>query len=527
MLQFKEWFLVESTISQLLKSNPDQINIGKISTDVEDVLDKMGWAARIPKERLAPLVKLFTFWIVTMQAGQKKDNHTQPWTPNLTYNIVSRSFVHANADFLAMVLVDQPNVARSKFNNPQYMLTDLNKDTADWHTRLAAKKRASADPGRKVEIANMPAGYYWVSLDRASCDQEGEAMGHCGNSGYTEGDNVWSMRDPKGVPHLTFIVNDQILGESKGFSNNKPEAKYHPHIIALLLGKENGVDIIQYVKGGGYKPEANFHIDDLSKDQKQQLLTLKPQLDDYFEFMKQKAGGDEAKWKELIDDAVNFKFTRIDVNQQQAIIKEFQDMNDLITWLKEETQSKLEEIPDFEDMPNWDFNTNIRDGLETFKHSADKEAEELMNQIIVALEAGSEDEEDEEDHDIEWAAEQNDEVHTALIIAAEDGMRTGAESDAYDHVLKYLKDQEDYEEHGFFIRATYGGGYMIVIGLKDLEKLYKSNDDWHGGYHSFTDFIIYKYDAPYNGYSGFDDHSYNERLVELLNDALANIKGDK
>ena len=36
-------------------------------------------------------------------------------------------------------------------------------------------------------------------------------------------------------PHLTFIVNDGYLGESKGFANQKPASRYHPYIARLLL----------------------------------------------------------------------------------------------------------------------------------------------------------------------------------------------------------------------------------------------------------------------------------------------------
>lgn len=548
MLQFREWLFVENTVSQLLKTNPDKQAVVSAQTQVRNTLKRLAWARQIPDPQLDPAVKLFTFWIMQMQATSKASTaqpgatikHEEMWTPDMIDNWVIRTFTRDTSDFLAALLTEQPNVARSKFNNPQYNLAMLKADSEAWHEKIAQQKRKAADPGRRVDLPGMPAGYYWVSLDRPSCDKEAEAMGHCGNAGYKEGDIVWSMRDPKGIPHLTFIVNNKILGESKGFANNKPEAKYHPHIIAFLLGEDNGSPIVEYVRGGGYKPEANFHIEDLEKGLREQLLAKKPQLNDYFMYLKSVAGGDEKKWKGLIDDTFNFEFNRVDVNKGEVVVKEFGDISQMIEWLKENTESKLDEVPDLDDMTtHWEFNVSQRDALEYFKNDADKEAEELMKQIIAALEAQqdkpakSEDDDDEdedyddEDHDAEWACDQSDEVDNALRWSAEDGLRSGAEGEAYKSVTNFFKREQDHDKNGFVTDATYGGGWHITISLKDLEALYKSKDDpddWHNGYDDLPNHINYRYSAPYNGYSDFDESAYNERLKEMLKEALDGLK---
>lgn len=541
ILQFREWLFVENTVSQFLKSNPEQVIVTQATTIVKNTLKSLAWARSIPDDKLAPVVKLFAYWIIQMQAASKKQTqepgstitHENMWTGDMIRNIVMRNFVAETSDFLAMILVDQANIARSKFNNPQYTLPMLKKDSEDWHAKLAAQTRQSADPGRRVDLPGMPAGYYWVSLDRGSCDKEAEAMGHCGNAGFKEGDNVWSMRDPKGVPHLTFIVNKKILGESKGYANNKPEAKYHPHIIALLLGQENGEDIIQYIRGGGYKPEANFELSDLDRATRDELLKKKPQLDDFFMYLREQAGGDEKKWKAAMDDTFNFEFARIDVNAQEVVVKEFGDISQMIEWLKENTESKLDEVPDFDEMGDFDFHVSHRDALGHFKNNADKEAEALMDEIIKALEAkeGDKDDDDEdyddEDHDVAWACEQDDDVSNAIDWSCGDGWRSGSEGAAFKHVAEFFKREQDHDGNGFWTDATYGGGWNIRIGLKDLEKLYKSKDDptdWNNSYQDIPNHINFRYSPPYNGHSDFDEDAYNERLKEMLEDALKNLK---
>lgn len=120
--------------------------------------------------------------------------------------------------------------------------------------------------------------YKWFDLGKSQCDAEGTAMGHCGNEATpTAGDTIYSLRRviSKGDqvyhrPSLTFIVNDGVLGEMKGRANTTPKAEYHPYIMELLKSK-----YIKSVFGGGYQPENNFSIDDLTDDQRQELIDVK------------------------------------------------------------------------------------------------------------------------------------------------------------------------------------------------------------------------------------------------------------
>lgn len=120
--------------------------------------------------------------------------------------------------------------------------------------------------------------YKWYLLDRESCSAEGNAMGHCGNAGSPKsGDQILSLRrviKHNGIayfrPSLTFIINNGILGEMKGRANNKPNSKYHPYIMGLLK-----LPFIKGIRGGGYKPEANFDVSDLTDEQRAELSELK------------------------------------------------------------------------------------------------------------------------------------------------------------------------------------------------------------------------------------------------------------
>jgi hypothetical protein len=525
---FREWFLIENTVSQLIKANP---LAPQIMQWVTSEISTVRWTRNTTENDTLPIKKLLVYWIgkeIKSKATDKQaytNSQLQNYARDLTYR-----FTRDSADYLVYLMKDQPNLMRSKFNNSQYLPTDLVKDSEAWHEKLTQQERLGADPGRKVEIAGMPAGYYWVCLDKESCDKEGSAMGHCGNAGAKHGDMVWSMRDPKGVPHLTFIVNEKQLGESKGYGNNKPEAKYHPHIAAILLGTDNGNSIIDYIKGGGYKPEANFHFDDFDEATQKRVLAAKPYIQSYFDYLKHTAGNDPEKFKEKIGEALGFKFDSVDMAKQNVILKKFDDIDKMTQFLQNETGSDVKELPDFDNMHDWDHDVDTEDAIRTFENEADSKNQALMDEIIkllggdVEIKTDDDDEDYEEDHDVSWAANENDSVNSALLHSASDGYRIGAESDAYKSVQSFMSNEKDENGHGFYLEMPDKHHYTIEISMKDLEALYKAND-WE--YENFADEIVFKYEAPYNGFSGFDDEGYNERLGEMLADAKDEIASEK
>ena len=141
----------------------------------------------------------------------------------------------------------------------------------------------SPQPGDKP-IIKFGDGWAWWMLDRGYCKEEAEAMGHCGNVNgqYHPSERILSLRRPvesKGremwEPHLTFIldIENSSLEEMKGRGNERPTAKYHPYIVALLES-----DLVKRVWGGGYLPSHNFSLSDLPPEVQDKLVKKKPAL---------------------------------------------------------------------------------------------------------------------------------------------------------------------------------------------------------------------------------------------------------
>lgn len=199
-------------------------------------------------------------------------------------------FLNSVVDYL-LASTDQngnlnPQLA-SKFNNPGFTSANLKNLSDQYHEDLKNKQKSK--PGRVGKtILSFSDGYSWVDLERGYCEMEKESMGHCGNVGMSQGDTILSLRDRKNVPHLTFILNNGILGEMKGRGNDKPSVKYHPYITELLK-----LPSIKRVKGGGYKPENNFKLSDLTEEERNELIQLKPKFEN--DYLMEKLTGPNKK----------------------------------------------------------------------------------------------------------------------------------------------------------------------------------------------------------------------------------------
>ena len=159
------------------------------------------------------------------------------------------------------------------FRNPNLTLEELDRQNDTWHNELSQKTGMGSRGDIGKPIIKFPDGWQWVNLDKGYCAIEGQAMGHCGNASPRDGDNILSLRDRRNVPYLTFIVNKKSLGEMKGRSNNKPEIRFHPYIMTLLKSP-----YVEKIHGGGYAPQNNFKIGDLSVKDYTELHQKKPDL---------------------------------------------------------------------------------------------------------------------------------------------------------------------------------------------------------------------------------------------------------
>lgn len=268
----KEFSLDENTVSQFVKSNQEAQNILKtyqLPPDMDNLDD-------VEKNILRK-------WIIFQLVST---NETPNWFPHKDVLFVDKSIF-------------------KKMNKLEYTVQSLKEDNDKYHRKLAETKKTKwTGHVRHLKPPLTHNGLEWVSLDTESEPEYGESMGHCGNAAGTDGDNIWSLYDPQtDIHYLTFIVKDQVLGESKGRKNSKPQPKFYPNIKQLLtafdglsedeLPKEPGLErtmkfihhaLIMCIKGGGYAPENNFQLTDLDPDFTDKLRKIKPHIDDYAQF---------------------------------------------------------------------------------------------------------------------------------------------------------------------------------------------------------------------------------------------------
>lgn len=181
-------------------------------------------------------------------------------------------------------------VLRFKFEDlrPRDVLDNLGRLEGEYEDLARQKKLAGFVPWNEslkkhTLFLELDSKWAWYANVAGFCDATAKAMGHCGNANPKKGDVVLNLGEKvKGGyrPHLTFILNNGILGEMKGRFNEKPQAKYHDCIICLLLD-----DRVQHVHGGGYLEENNFSPKDLDKEVLAKLEKKKPQLFDIDEFV--------------------------------------------------------------------------------------------------------------------------------------------------------------------------------------------------------------------------------------------------
>lgn len=202
-------------------------------------------------------------------------------TMRYTVPNIQRKFLHFEG-------INDHNIKNYRFDvSKSYddLISDLAELEEKYKQRVESQRRLikSNDPSMEgvEKIISFPNGWGWYNLNRYYCDKEGDAMGHCGNRGYmSEYETILSLRMPvnKGFePKLTFILNTRtgMLGEMKGFANNKPSQEYHPYIIELLKHP-----MVNGIAGGGYMPRNNFQITDLPEEVIEDLIAEKPQLAD-------------------------------------------------------------------------------------------------------------------------------------------------------------------------------------------------------------------------------------------------------
>ena len=363
----------------------------------------------------------------------------------------------------------------------------------EWLLSLKDEKRSIFHPEYKFQPENtlrpfiqFEDGSAWFNLNKESCKEEGDSMGHCGNTAsQKEGDTIYSYRTPHPhktsesgehwIPHLTFIYNKEsgMLGEMKGYGNQKPTKKYH-NVIRTLITSEYVTGIV----GGGYLPEENFSVWDLADAE--ELVEKKPKLagdnlqkyinnmgvDESFEGMVQAKLGEDQVFeiidKEQIDnmsksyrlDLVEVRLTDIYPNFEELIQAEFHDspywqlLKGTGDWDIDETAQAMIDSKDYE--------SELEERFEQIMQYSPSQVKAIIVDELAHY--SNEDPSDVEDNMWKYIQEHGGDFSDWIVQATSDatlvGYQSGLRDAIFHHAVRYIEE--------------FGNGYL-GYGAKEVE----------------------------------------------------------
>ena len=443
--------------------------------------------------------------------------------------------------------IEYVKIKNYTFTQKPYLeiIADLDALEDEYKTKVGGLLTLQA--GDKI-ILKLPDNYMWVMLSRGYCRDEAGAMGHCGNAGAKSGDRILSLRkfeeridgtDYYSV-YLTFILNaDGKLGEMKGRANNKPVARYHPAIIELLK-----LPIIKGIRGGGYLPENNFSLNDLTEDQQNELLELKPELGGLL-FRYQKQGDTPEIRKEILDTLKEEHYQNKSTfdDEGNLIFTKFDNLTDMIEELSDDdlTNKILKnEIDFYPDYTNPDAINGLLDEL-TLQRQI-----KIIDYVQDLVESNG-DEDEIEDFDptdsenvMKYLQQYDDTAYGEFQSAISIGEQYGAESEAFEALESAIKSAQQQIEHGSLVIPTYtrsngDTGFVfdspcyIKLTIEEACKLLDEDsskvDDYGGGtdlsdiketFWGDLDSEIFEVSEPYYGFSGYDREAAIDHLLENL-----------
>ena len=338
-------------------------------------------------------------------------------------------------------------------------------------------------------ILKYPDGHVWVLRNKSHCREEGDAAGHCGNSaGYEYGERILSFRkevkedgEVKHYPELFFVLDENgLLGEMKGRKNSKPGKRHKRYIIDLLKQP-----IVKGLKGGGYKPEANFSLSDLNINEIEDVLATNKNFElSYSEKIKLEYKKNGVT--QVIKDELPKFFEKV---CGFTPIEDFIDKNgNVLLW----TWDNIEDyVQTFYESTSTIQQYFIYNDIERVIYIDDYAVDELLSDHDL----NEDDFEDDPDAWEEIRTAANDAVRFAYEDSFLDELKHKVESDASDVEF----DSEDFEMNSLYIEYTKDGSLFnmkfflyaklhdIIENLKNIEEYMTETPAYWLKYHQDFD----------------------------------------
>lgn len=425
------------------------------------------------------------------------------------------------------VASSSPLVAQVKFGNKEayQLINELDVAEKEWQKHQGERLQV-LQPNKGRIVLDCGDGWAWWDLEEGYCPDEATAMGHCGNQYGEHGDTILSLRKKvKGGyrPSLTFILNDGALGEMKGRANEKPNAKYHPQIVKLLMS-----DLVHSIKGGGHAPESNFAMADLPEEEREAIFEKKPSLmtvmDQYArEGLSEALQGRIEEETQHVFGVGELKFRpeakppyaafKTKKRNETGIGEKYTSLEELVF----EYWDGYKEVEEAKEALNRDDGYSVYTDHNTWQwmeHLPQAYIDKIMEVVEAEHKDDFLDEYDEDDLDGEsqclkfWSENLDDENVTYMAY------ETGVESARVDSILDSMRTEAQalltlvIEEHD--------GGWELGIKVDELLKFCElpeeeQSDVYHSNFHE--DFSI-----TVRGHDGFDDDAALQTYIEYGDD---------
>jgi len=364
----------------------------------------------------------------------------------------------------------------------------------------------------------------------------GDAMGHCGNAGDPSEPNTSIVyrtleeteKGPMWKPRLFFVLDKDtgLLGETKGRENQKPAEKYHNVIMDLLRDP-----VVKGIKGGGYKPENNFKLEDLPEDVVEKLVEEKPGLATIrYDYEKRGMTKDllnrlEGMWTDTGEKWGEYKnkaFLFPTGQDADDFVKEYG--GDQAEWVVGNLNGDVHTDYWYDSMPYedvWDdlpekvqvqvgkwLIENHPDAVEEWKEHNDKDFDGTDSRDTWEI-IGEED---------------LDDVTNALQRGMETGNRYGAEHEMYNDLKNWVEDLPNDKDMSVSLYPGIDKGWdspqffhIPEETMIDIVSDYLDDIEYQGDLGRFFEFK--DLDAPYHGWQGYDKEAAVEDAIEQLGEA--------